>query len=171
MRYLGNQNKHHRKKLLATIEVLDLWDEKKDLEKRYNSDEVKEQKEACKRPQKALKKGTQDEDFETCLKNKKQQKSISVGTESYFTETTKIHNYPRQVLQNKIFSAGGQNIAKGYAYNHEGCGDNAVLVCNHPAPPPHTHTHTHPPPRNESYSQYTTQVLTYLHKIQNGDRC
>ena len=89
---LGKERR--RKKPWVTKDVLDLYDERRDLKKkRYEAEGAKEYREANKRIQKAVKKakedwiGAQCEEIETCLKKKKQQESISASEGSNLRET------------------------------------------------------------------------------------
>ena len=83
-----------RKKPWITKDVLDFYDERRDLKKkRYEAEGAKEYREANERIQKAVKKTKVDwiyaqcEKIESCLNKKKQQRSISAGKGSNLRET------------------------------------------------------------------------------------
>ena len=89
---LGKERR--RKKPWVTKVVLDLCDERRDLQKKqYEADGAKEYREANRRIQRAVKKakedwiGAQCEEIETCLNKKQQQDSISTGEGSNLRET------------------------------------------------------------------------------------
>ena len=138
---LGKERR--RKKPWVTKDVLDLCDERRDLKKkRYEAEGAKEYREANRRVQKAVKKakedwiGTQCEEIETCL-NKNNSKRAYHQLVKDLTSEKQGRSSTIQDKSGKCLTEEKESLSRWTEYclelyNHESCGDNAVLDCSQP---------------------------------------
>ena len=133
---LGKERR--RKKLWVTKDVLNLFDERRDLKKkRYEAEGVKEYREANSRIQKAVKKakdwiGAQCEEIETCMNKNNSKRAYQLVKD--LTEkqgrSSAIQDKSGKCLteEKEILSRWIEYCSE--LYNYESCGDNAVLDCS-----------------------------------------
>ena len=134
------EKERRRKKLWVTKDVLGLSDERRDLKKKwYEAERAKEYREANKRIQKAVKKAKEDwicaqcEEIETCLN-----KNNSEGAYQLVKDLTSEKQGRSSTIQDRSGKCltEEQEILSRWTeycselYNHESCGDNAVLDCS-----------------------------------------
>ena len=131
-----------RKKPWVTKDVLDLWDERRELKKkRYKAERAKEYREANRRIQKAVMKtkedwiGAQCEEIETCLNknnNKRAYQLVKDLTAEKEGRSSAIQDKSGKCLteEKEILSRWTEYCSE--LYNYEKCGDNAVLDCSQP---------------------------------------
>ena len=131
-----------RKKPWVTRDILDLCDERRNLKKkRYEAEGAKGYREANKRIQKAVKKANEDwigaqcEEIEICLnkKNSKRAYQLVKGlTSEKQGRSSTIQDRSGKCLteEKEILSRWTEYCSE--LYNHESCGDNAVLGCSQP---------------------------------------
>ena len=109
------QTERHMKKPWVTKDVLDLFDERRDLKKkRYEAEGAKEYREANRRVQKAVKKakeewiGAQCDEIETWLNKNNSKRAYQLVKDL----TLEKQGRSSTILKKKRFSADGQNIAQ-----------------------------------------------------------
>ena len=137
---LGKERR--RKKPWITRDVLDICDERRNLnKKRYEAEGAKEYRAANKRIQKAVKKaygdwiGVQCEEIETCL-NKNHSKRAHQLVKDLTSEkqgrspTIQNRSGKCHTEEKEILSRWTEYCSE--LYNHESYGDNAVLDCSQP---------------------------------------
>ena len=129
-----------RKKPWVTKDVIDICDERRDLEKkRYEAEGAKEYWEANRRIQKAMEKakevwiGAQCEEIETCLYKKSSKRAYQLVkdlTSQKQGRSSTIQNKSGKCLtkEKEILSRLTEYCSE--LYNYESCGDNAVLDCS-----------------------------------------
>ena len=138
---LGKERR--RKKPWVTKDVLDLFDERRDLKKkkRYEAEGAKEYKEANRRIQKAVKKANEDwisaqcEEIETCLNknnSKRAYRLVKDLTAEKQCRSSTVQDKSGKCLteEKEILSRRTEYCSE--LYNYESCGDNAVLDCSQP---------------------------------------
>ena len=138
---LGKERR--RKKPCVTKDVLDLYDERKDLKKkRYEAEGAKEYREANRTIQKAVKKakedwiGAQCKEIETCLSKNNSKRAYQLVkdlTSEKQGRSSTIQDKSGKCLteEKEILSRRTEYCSE--RYNYESCGDNAVLDCSQPS--------------------------------------
>ena len=130
-----------RKKPWVTKDVLDLCDERRDLNKRYETEGAKEYREANRRIQKAVKKakedwiGAQCEEIETFLNKINSKRAYQLVKD--LTSEKQGRSLPIQNNSGKCLTEEKDILSRWTEYcpelyNYESCGDNAVLDCSQP---------------------------------------
>ena len=137
-RYLGRNVAG--KKPWVTKDVIDLYDERRDLKKKqYEAEGAKEYREANRRIQKAVKKAKEDwidaqcKEIETCLNKINSKRAYQLvkdlTSEKQGRSSTIQDNSGKCLTEEKeILSRWTEYCSE--LYNYESCGDNAVLDCS-----------------------------------------
>ena len=135
-------NKRRKKKPWVTKDVLKLCDERRDLKKQqYEEEGAKEYREANRRIQKAVKKANEDwigaqcEEIETCLNKNNSERAYQLVkdlTSEKQGRSSTIQDKSGKCLteEKEILSRWTEYCSE--LYNHESCGNNAVLDCSQP---------------------------------------
>ena len=134
--------KRRRKKPWVPRDVLDLCDERRHLKKkRYKAEGANESREANKRIQKAVKKAKEDwivaqcEETETCLSKNNSKRAYQLVKDLTLEKQERSSTIPDS---SEIYLTEEKEILSRWTeycselYNHESCGDNAVLDCSQP---------------------------------------
>ena len=131
------------KKPWVTKDVLDLCDERRDLnKKRYEAEGAKEYREANRRMQKALKKvkenwiGAQCEEIETCLNENNSKRAYQLLKD--LTSEKQGRSSTIQDKSGKCLTEEKEILSRWTAYcselyNYESSGHNAILDCSQPS--------------------------------------
>ena len=136
---LGKERR--REKPWVTKDVLDLYDERRDLKtKRYEAEGAKEYREANRRIQKAVKKakkgwiGAQCEEIETCLNKNNSKRAYQLVKD--LTSEKQGRSSTIQDKSGKCLTEEKEILSRWTDYcselYYQNCGDNAVLDCSQP---------------------------------------